>query len=247
MFRLALSLLVLTGLTACGEVVLFGHTVREGNSTQEQPVPAEPPSPQPSKPAAPQAAEPAPQPSQPAIPQAAEPAAAQQRAEPLTQSAKAAPTSSVERSPAATHDIGDAGHPTAVDVRLILTARAKEAAAADSNFHEDELLKALNAELRARRLLGETNHAADRTLEISIEEFSNRPTSNAVLFGYNMSAGTLAGTATMRDMQGKELRRFQVQARSRLVVAADAEAGSGLEPLYRRFARLTADNLTGAP
>jgi hypothetical protein len=132
------------------------------------------------------------------------------------------------------------------DVRLILSARAREEGAAEAGFREDELLKALNAELRARRLVGDNSRADDPTLEISIEEFSNRPTSNAVLFGYNMSAGTLAGTASMRDAQGRELRRFEVHARSRLVVAADAEAGSGLESLYRRFARLTADNLSGA-
>jgi hypothetical protein len=150
-----------------------------------------------------------------------------------------------ERPASAGHATSDPAGPIAKAVTLTLTPQAREKAAADPRLKEDVLLCVVETELRARKLLDDKDPRASRTVEIVIDDFSTRSTSNAVLFGYNLGAGTLAGDISVRDADGNKLRDFRVEAQSRLATHANGEDASPLGSLYRRFANLTANNLAG--
>ncbi|MGA9026276.1 MAG: hypothetical protein WB440_09500, partial [Steroidobacteraceae bacterium] len=128
---------------------------------------------------------------------------------------------------------------------LLVTPQAKAQTGADPRFQQAGLRAAVQDELRRRQLLDEGG--ANRTLQISIADFGTHPTSNAVLFGYQLSAGTLDADVTVRGADGAELQDFRIQASSRLSTRADEPDANPLGALYRRFAVLTADHLAGVP
>jgi hypothetical protein len=138
-------------------------------------------------------------------------------------------------------------------VTLTLTSQAAGKAGSDPRFKEGVLLDALEHTLRARKLLDEKDPTASGSLEVSIEDFATRATTNAVVLGYNLGTGTLAGDVTIRDAAGKKVRSFPIRAHSRLASlasddkasASSDKAASGLGPLYHRFAKLTANGVAG--
>ena len=95
------------------------------------------------------------------------------------------------------------------------------------------------------KLLDETNSGARGTAEISIDDFAVRPTSNAVIFGRIISAGTLNADIRVRDADGRDLRSLKVEAASQVSVAASGDTQDPLGALYHRFAVLAADRLAG--
>jgi hypothetical protein len=133
----------------------------------------------------------------------------------------------------------------AVEVKF--TPAASEKIAAEPQFTRAGLVAAIEAALRAQKLLDESGPGSGDTLEIVIDGFVTRATSNAVIFGYVLSTGTLQGHLEVLASDGKLLRSSRIQARSRLTRPAGADQASSFEPLYRGFADLTARNLTGAP
>jgi hypothetical protein len=137
-------------------------------------------------------------------------------------------------------------------VTIAFTPAAKEKIAAEPQFTPGELFAAVKTELRAQKLLDESDPGAGDTLGIVIDDFATRPTSNAVLFGFVFSTATLKGNLEVLTSDGKELRNMRIAARSSLTKPVDTTAaGNGqsnfFTPLYRGFAELTARNLTGAP
>ena len=197
MFRLQLALLVSLGLLAgCGEVIVFGHTVREGSSS----------------------------------------AHAKTDASPVAQGGASQAVGETTTSPAVR---------IVKAVTLSLSPQASTRVAGDARFNADALREAINNELRARKLLDE-REASDRPVaHISIDEFDVHPTTNAIVFGYIPSAGTLKGDVRVSDTGGDE-QTFRVEADSRFSIAEKGE-DNPLKPLYRRFANLVADRLDGTP
>jgi hypothetical protein len=131
-------------------------------------------------------------------------------------------------------------------VAISFTSQAKEKIAAEPRFKEGSLLAEVEGELRARKLL-DGNSRAGPMVEISIDDFTTRSATNAVLFGYHLGDGSLAADITVRDSGGKEVRDFRIKANSRLATPASGEDANPLGSLYRRFAILVADNLAGSP
>jgi hypothetical protein len=127
-------------------------------------------------------------------------------------------------------------------VNLTLSPEAKTG---NASLATDALLDAIRAELRSRKLLDEQSSNAGGTAEILIDNATTRPTVNAVVFGYQMMAGTLTGDVRVNGANGEELPTSKIVAESRLTVAADGSDKNSLGPLYRRFAVLTADKLAG--
>jgi len=207
--RIVLLLLALSLLAGCGEIVVFGHTVREGRSEVKP------------------------------VPQTA-------TTEATTTTAKSAETPSVPSTPSAPARPGPSVPSVHVlrAVTLELTPQAAAQVADDSKFKADALLDAIEAELRSRNLLDE---AANGTAEVSIEDFAVQPASNAVLFGYVLSNGSLNGELRIRDAAGNDVQRYRIQAKSRLSAPAEGESPNLLSPLYRRFAVLTGDSVAGEP
>jgi len=152
----------------------------------------------------------------------------------------------VQTSPA-TLPITAAPRLTVTAVTVAVTPAVRDQLAAEPRLKDSALLAAVNAELRARKLLGDPGSQSGRTLQISVDAFATRASSNAVLFGYIVGSGTLAGEVIVRDAADVELRRFRVQAASRLMRSASGQDENPLGALYRRFANLAVDNLTGTP
>ena len=115
--------------------------------------------------------------------------------------------------------------------------------AGDSSVDAASLLDAVRTELRSRNLLDEQNPRAEGTAEVLIESVTTRPTVNAVIFGYQPMAGTLIGQLRVSNASGEERPTSRIVAESRFSIAADGHDKNPLEPLYRRFAVLTADEL----
>jgi hypothetical protein len=141
-------------------------------------------------------------------------------------------------------------------VALSFTPRGRQQTAADPRFRRDGLLAAVESELRARSLFDGPRSPPGRTIDIAVDDFTTRPMSNVVLFGYTVSDGALAADVAVRAADGRRERDFRVEASTRLVAAGGAAAAAAgpadaaaaatpLDALYRRFAVLTVDRLTG--
>jgi hypothetical protein len=128
---------------------------------------------------------------------------------------------------------------------VTLAPQAAAHAADDSNFNAEALRDAISAELKSRKLLDDQDPHADGTAEIVIDDLTLRPTSNAVLFGYQMLAGTLTGDVRVSGANAQGIADSRIVAESRLNISVAGNSKNSLAPLYRRFAVLTADHLAG--
>jgi hypothetical protein len=220
MRRLALFLVLVTMmLSGCAGWVVFGHTIGEGH-----PTPAGQSAPQ--VPVAPQA---------PVVPRT-----------PVAPQTGAAPQTTVASRVSAALPAGS----KLTAVRVSFTPEVKKKVNADPRFKDGALLTAIERELRSRKLLNDNDPAdatADRTVEVVIDDFATGASSNAVVFGYVLGTGTLAGIIDVRDAAGQELQTFRIKTDSRLATPADDEQAQPLQALYHKFADLTVDNLTGVP
>jgi hypothetical protein len=227
-----LSVLIGTLLAGCGQVIVFGHVIGERKESA-----------QPSAEASPATAGSAAGTSGTAAAQAANAAHAQPAAAGADASAPAAAvapaaTRVAARAPAITHAV------KAVNITVTPEAAAKVTGDA-SRFAADALLDAIRTELKARKLLDEESPQASGTAEIIVDDLATRPTSNAILFGYKMLAGTLEGDVRVTGAEGTESTGSRIIAESKLTVAANGNDKNPLGPLYRRFAVLAADRLAG--
>ena len=96
-----------------------------------------------------------------------------------------------------------------------------------------------------RKLLDEQDPHASGTAEVIVDRLGTRPTTNAIVFGYKMLAGTLEGDIRVTGLEGGESTGSRIVAESKLTVAASGDDKNPLGPLYRRFAVLAADRLAG--
>ena len=272
MRRLTILVLMAPALLAgCGEVIMFGHVVREKPAPPEAKSDATPsvgappaattaapaaaatpavattaaPAPAAAPPAATAAA--AATPGVPALPTTPPPAAV---AAPVTvpgptATAVAAPP----RNPAAVNPASAQSSAAVVvtSVHVSFTSAAAAKVAGDSNVGTDALAAEINSELRARRLLDEQNPRAHGAAEVIVDDLSSHPTSNAVFFGYQMMAATLTGEVRVTAADGTDPRTFRIAASSRWNAPADSADKIPLKPLYHRFAVQTGDHLAGTP
>jgi hypothetical protein len=245
MIRLAVFLLGMALLAGCGEVIVFGHTVRERPTSASKPEAQSDAAPaQESAPAA-EAADAA---GAAATAAAADPAAAAaDRADAAATAATAASTSagstsSQSRAPATPSHVAHA----VKAVSIVVTPEAAAKVTGDaSRFTADALLNAIKAELKSRKLLDEHDPHASGTAEIVVDGLATRPTTNAVLFGYRMLAGTLEGDIRVTGASDTDTTGARIVAESRLTVSASGDDENPLGPLYRKFAVLAADRLAG--
>ena len=175
------------------------------------------------------------------------PAEGAQTATPPSPSAK--PASAGEASPPANTQLAAKAPaiPHVVkSVNLTVTPEAAAKVAGDaSRFTAGALLDAIKAELMSRKLLDEQDPQASGTAEVIVDRLATRSTTNAIVFGYKMLAGTLEGDIRLVGIDGRESTGFRIVAESKLTVAASGDDKNPLGPLYRRFAVLAADRLAG--
>jgi hypothetical protein len=198
-----LSILMVTLLAGCGQVMVFGHVVGE------------------------------------------KPASVKAKAE----AAPTVPTAPADTAPPAEQRLASSSPPLAHVVKavnLIITPEAAAKVTGDaSRFTADALLDAIRTELKSRNLLDDQDPQVSGTAEIIVDDLATRSTSNAILFGYKMLAGTLEGDIRVTGAQGTESTGSRIVAESKLTVAANGQDKDPLGPLYRRFAVLAADRLAG--
>jgi hypothetical protein len=131
-------------------------------------------------------------------------------------------------------------------VTVTFTPAARDRIAAEPRFTQDGLLAAIEADLRAHKLLDDSDPRASGTLKISIDGFATRPLSNAVVFGYLLGNGTLTGNIEVHATEGKDLPDARIKAESRVDKPVSDGQANPYGPLYRRFADLTVDTLNRA-
>lgn len=223
-----LSVLVATMLVGCGEVIVFGHVMGERKTAEPAPQPAATSTTAGSAPA--NASTPA---GTAAAPAGQHAAAAQSAAG--TAGSPATPTSPSPQTP---HVVKS--------VNIVVTPEAAAKVTGDaSRFTADALLDAIKTEMKSRKLLDDQNPQASGTAEIVVDDLATRPTSNVILFGYKMLAGTLAGDIRVTGSQGNDSTGSRIVAQSKITLAAAGDDKNPLGPLYRRFAVLAADRLAG--
>lgn len=141
------------------------------------------------------------------------------------------------------------------DVTLSLTPQAAEKVATDSRFNADALLAAIKSELQSRGLFAvarldgtgfDATGQANRTAEITLDDYALRPTTNFVLFGSTINVGTLSGHLLLRDEQGNELQTHPIEAEARVSIPESGDAENPLRPVYREFAVAVANSIAGA-
>jgi hypothetical protein len=225
MIRLLTSSILSVALAGCGEVVVFGHVVRENPSKAEA---------APSEPATAAAA------SKPAIEAAV--------SQPATEAAAPKPATATSSTHATrqTSAAAAAGLPAAHLLHAVNVTLSPASQAGEASVDAAALTDAIRTELRSRDLLDEQNPSADGTAEVRIESATTHPTVNAVIFGRQPMAGTLTGELHVSSASGEELPASRIVAESRWTIADDGQDKNALGPLYSRFAVLTADELSGS-
>ena len=210
MVRVAMvSVLMVTLLAGCGQVILFGHVVGERSAAESKP-------------------------------DTTAAGAATSNASPPAPDAPAstAPVPAEPRVVLVTHAIKA--------VNLTITAEAAAKVTGDaSRFTQEGLLDAIRTELKTRKLLDDQDPRASGTAEIIVDDLATRATTNAVVFGYKMLAGTLEGDIRVTGADGAASTGSRIVAESKLTVAVSGDDKNPLGPLYRRFAVLAADRLAG--
>jgi hypothetical protein len=185
MDRFLTSLILSLVLTGCGELVVFGHVVRENPPITEAAA---------SKPAAEtagsEAATPTPT-TESAVPEPAAQKPAAEAAAQKTASATSSTHATRETRAAAAPGLPSAPLPHAVNVTLSPASQAGNA-----GVDAAALLDAIRTEFRSRNLLDEQNPSADGTAEVLVESATTRATVNAVIFGYQPMAGRSRANCT---------------------------------------------------
>ena len=230
MARLAiLSVLIVTLLAGCGQVIVFGHVVGERKeSAESQPEPT--------------AATPGSQTATTGSPATAATAdsagSSNAKSAAVSPASREAETRVAAASPRLTHAVKA--------VNLTVTPEAAAKVTGDtSRFAANALLDAIRTELKSRKLLDEQDPQASGTAEIVVDDLATRQTTNAIVFGYKMLAGTLEGDVRVTGAAGTESTGSRIIAESKLTLAVNGNDKNPLGPLYRRFAVLAADRLAG--
>jgi hypothetical protein len=161
----------------------------------------------------------------------------------LTGSGRAAPQVPVPRSaPAAA---AQAGQPLITRLLFDYTPAAQKQVADDEKFNDAALVRMVGQDLAANGLADLANSAVVRVAAIEVDEFDLRAASNVVMMGRLASIGVLGGTVRIRDGRGVQSREFHVRAEVAMNVRQSGQDKKGLEDLYREFAALVVDELTG--
>jgi hypothetical protein len=223
---------VLLMLSACGRVIVFGHTVGQKEPAGDA-VPSVPPAP-PQTPSAPQTVPPDTSPPQ-------EQSAAQTPPVPPPLESPAAASTAPASSPIPQkNQIGA--------VSISFTPEAEAQVAAEPAFNRDALLAAIRADLRAHQLLGEASDVrTTRAVGITVQGFVARPASNAVVLGFVIVNASLSGQVQVSDVGGQSLGTLDIKAERRLSAHTEGKQAPPLGPLYQRFADAIVSQLTGTP
>jgi len=155
--------------------------------------------------------------------------------------------SGVRRSDAAPPVYFTPSGPIAKSVTISLSEDAQKKLADNLKFNQQTLLDTVKRSMEASRLLDENAEAATRKVDIVITDLRARSNFTAIAFGFLAGADMVKGDVIVRDLDGKELNRFEVHADYALGGIAGGQDSARMDWLYEKFAQLTLHNLRGEP
>ncbi len=248
MLRIQIALLLTVVLLAgCGEVIIFGHVVREGNKSTEVKPESPPPAPPATNPISATdpvtTTTPAAAVSEPVAPAPVTPA--NKTTAPIANTPPTSPAAPNSAPAVINQPVKVPTIQRVKEVSLSVTSKAVEKVAKNSRFNANALLDAIKAELQSRNLFDAASLQAGGTLEISIDDYELHPNTNFVIFGATPNTGTLAGNVISHDENANALSTHHIETQTRISIPESGEAKNLLQPLYHEFAVAVADSLTG--
>lgn len=128
-------------------------------------------------------------------------------------------------------------------VLIKFTAEAQQQMQDEPRFTARALREAVLEELGSRGLLREGS--TGNLVDLQVDQFSLRNTSNVVVFGSIATAGKLGAVLDMQTAAASPLKRAEVRVEVALTLRKDGENPDELRKLYRRFAQAVADEIAG--
>lgn len=133
----------------------------------------------------------------------------------------------------------------AKQVSINLNDEARKKLADNLKFNQDQLLGHVKRALTAQNLLDEKNADSKNMVEIVIKDMRVRSNFSAVMFGFMAGNDSITGDVILKDVNGKELNKFEVSASYALGGLAGGQDEARMGWLYEKFAELTVENLRG--
>ncbi|MGO4380512.1 DUF4410 domain-containing protein [Pseudoduganella sp. RAF53_2] len=130
-------------------------------------------------------------------------------------------------------------------ISISLTDDAKKKLSDNMKFNQTALLEQVKRALTAKNMLNENQAGPMNTIEIVVKDMRVRSSFTAVMFGFMAGNDSLTGDVVLKDVQGKELNRFEVSASYALGGLAGGQDESRMNWLYEKFAEHTVENLGG--
>jgi hypothetical protein len=135
--------------------------------------------------------------------------------------------------------------PLAKSVSISLSEDAQKKVADNVKFNPQTLLDTVKRSMQTSKLLDENSGLATRSIDIVITDMRARSNFSAIAFGFMAGADMVKGDVVTRDLQGKEIGRFEVHADYALGGLAGGMDSTRMDWLYEKFAQLTLENLQG--
>lgn len=129
-------------------------------------------------------------------------------------------------------------------VSVSLTDEAKKKAAENRKFNSIELLRHVKRALQAHSLVDGSPDKSLPNLEIQVKDMRVRSSLSAVVFGFMAGADSVTADVVLKDLEGKELDRFEVSASYALGGTLGGRDSIRMEWLYEKFAEHTVKELT---
>jgi uncharacterized protein DUF4410 len=135
--------------------------------------------------------------------------------------------------------------PIAKSVSISLSDDAQKKVADNVKFNPQTLLDTVKRTMQTSKLLDENSGLAIRSVDIVITDMRARSNFTAIAFGFMAGADMVKGDVVTRDLQGKEIGRFEVHADYALGGLAGGMDSTRMDWLYEKFAQLTLESLQG--
>jgi hypothetical protein len=130
-------------------------------------------------------------------------------------------------------------------VTVTFSDEVKQLAATDPRLTPDEVAIAIEHELQAHRLYAPAAANVQRSMAITVQNFTNSLASNTKILGYSSHNMMLNGTVQLQGAAAAGQPAFDVRARIRIRSRSADVEGRSLAQLYARFAVVTVAAMRG--
>jgi hypothetical protein len=129
-------------------------------------------------------------------------------------------------------------------VSLALSEDAKKLVADNATFNPDALRTTIERVLQAQNLV---KSDAPQTLDVEVTSFRVRSSFSAVMFGFMAGSDNVEGVVTIKDAEGRVIKRALVKASYALGGLGGGQDDARMNWLYEEFAKHALAEVTGQP